>query len=56
MIKLFNPVVSLIAIISVRTFLMVFNVPAFLRLVEAQGSSPVFLIVVVVRAFFEIMT
>ncbi len=55
MIKFFNTVVSFITLITIRTFLMIVNVPAFLRLIVSKGSSSIFNIVMIIGAFFKIM-
>lgn len=55
MVKLFDSIVSLIAVVTVGALLMIFDVPALLRLIKPERSSPIFLIIVVVRALFHIM-
>lgn len=55
MVKFLDSVVSLVTVIGIRAFLVIFNVPAFFGLIKPERSSSVFFIIVVVRALFHIM-
>lgn len=55
MIEFFNSVVSLIAWVLIRAFLMIFNIPTFFWLIKSQWSSPIFFIVVIKWTLFKIM-
>ena len=55
MIEFFHSIVRFLAALSVRTLLMVFNIPTFLGLVVSQWSSSIFLIVMIIGTFLEVM-
>jgi len=54
-IKLLHPVVGLIAGLLVGALLVMINKPALLRLVEAEAPPPVLFVVVVKRAFLQVV-
>jgi hypothetical protein len=56
MIKFLYPIVSLVTLVPIRAILMIFNVPALLRLVKTQRPAPILLVVMIVRALFEIVS
>lgn len=54
-VEFFNSVVCFITVVTIGAFLMVFNIPALFWLVKSKSSSSIFLIVVIVWAFFKIV-
>ena len=55
MVELFYSVMGSITIFPIRTLLMIVNVPALFWLIGAKLSSSIFLVVVIVWAFFQVV-
>jgi hypothetical protein len=54
-VKLLYSIVCLVTSFCVRAFLVVIYVPTFFRLVKTQRSPAILLIVMIERAFLEVM-
>ena len=55
MVELLNSVMSFVTIFSIRAFLIMVNIPTLFRLIDAQGSPSIFLIIVIIRALLQVM-
>jgi hypothetical protein len=55
MVKLFHSIMRLITGVPIWAFLMIFNVPTFLRLIVSERASSIFLVIVIVRTFLEVV-